>query len=301
MLDTRLASMPQHEVLSDLQREIAAVREVSLLMERASESADLRIDAVEFRQARLEKNIAEIACSLARLQEHLMGTTALSSIHGDPQGCVQGASRQKWQAAAKAMRMAVVAAADRELARRREATPAVYTPRAANVSSSGIGSREDFINKDLFTGMEPLSVRCSQNLNLQDFRHVTGGRAPTGCMAFMPMLDIGEHEKVWMALQDLEESMSSEIKEVKALCSSLENALHEQVRVPLKGVHQTTRDHESKVNDLSSTLRELTTSIQEHDVRLNLFRTKLDAQDHKMAVLENRSMRPIRRDEGPWA
>jgi len=283
MLDTRLASMPHHEVLSDLQREIAAVREVSLLMERASESADLRIDAVEFRQARLEKNIAEIACSLARLQEHLMGTTALSSIHGDPQGCVQGASRQKWQV------------------RRREATPAVYTPRAANVSSSGIGSREDFINKDLFTGMEPLSVRCSQNLNLQDFRHVTGGRAPTGCMAFMPMLDIGEHEKVWMALQDLEESMSSEIKEVKALCSSLENALHEQVRVPLKGVHQTTRDHESKVNYLSSTLRELTTSIQEHDVRLNLFRTKLDAQDHKMAVLENRSMRPIRRDEGPWA
>jgi len=99
------------------------------------------------------------------------------------------------------------------------------------------------------------------------------------------------------AIQALGELVHQELKVAHDRCNALQDALSDSVMAPVQRTGQQFADLDAKVQQLLGEAQDCSSRVEEHEVRLGVTRSKLDAHDQRLALLSDRLDRILRGDK----
>ena len=91
-----------------------------------------------------------------------------------------------------------------------------------------------------------------------------------------------------LAVQDLEMAVNKELRIVHDRCNQFQDTIDDRILGQLRRVEQRVADHDRKVEQLLCDGQDCLSRVEEHEVRIGVARSKLDAQDHRVALLTDR-------------
>jgi len=98
------------------------------------------------------------------------------------------------------------------------------------------------------------------------------------------------------AIQALGELVHQELKVAHDRCNALQDAMSDNVMAPVHRAGQQVADLDAKVLQLVGETQDCSSRVEEHEVRLGVTRSKLDAHEQRITLLSDRLDRVLRND-----
>jgi len=103
-----------------------------------------------------------------------------------------------------------------------------------------------------------------------------------------------ENQELLLAVHSLERLLHSELKGIHKRCNAVQDLMDERTGLPLRDFDRRILEQDQQIKQLISCEQERSSRLQEHEVRLDVARTKLELHDQKLLALD-RSVRWGRR------